>query len=107
VFEASYRCVVGEENVRITVDHLVMATWEHESGLGVLYEGTSRYSNHHGIDVTVDKREFYVEADELAVYKHTVKWCDEDAMKDLLGHDCPPNSPRKLKLLQRVPIGLP
>jgi hypothetical protein len=109
VFDASCRCVLGEVVMRMTIEHTVMATHEHESGLGVLYQGTSYNTNNSGFAVTVDKREFYVEAYKLAVYRHTVAWCDEDGLKELRGDEsgCAPVSARKLKLLERVPISVP
>lgn len=109
VFVANYGCVMGETVVRVTTEHLVLATWEHEAGTGVLYEGTSWYRNNRGLEVNLDKREFYVEAGELAVYSHTVGWCDDRGMKIVLGHarSCEASSRRKLKLLKRVGLGVP
>lgn len=104
VFDVSHRCVLGED---MNVEHLVLASWP--SGLSVLYEGTSRFIDRRGLAMSVDKREFYYEVDEIAVYRHTVEWCDEDSMDEAMGEDawCQRSSPRKLKLLERVPITLP
>jgi hypothetical protein len=109
VFEASFQCVRGAEFMHVTGEHLVMATWANEPGLAVLYEGTSLYINNRKLAVSLDKREFYVEAGELAVYRHTVEWCDDESMKILRGEDggCGRDSPRRLKLLKRVPISVP
>lgn len=109
VFEANYRCVFGEEITHISIEHIVIAAFEHNPGLSVLYEGTSEYINNRGLAVSLDKREFYVELDAVAVYRHTVEWCDDKGMKLLLGQEagCGRTSPRKLKLLERVPIAVP
>jgi hypothetical protein len=108
VVDASVRCVFGEMNMRMNHEHTVIATREREPGLGVIYEGSSRYTNrHHGLAVTLDKREFYVEAGELAVYRHSVEWCDEQGMQAVFGHGCNKSRPRKLQLLERVSIAVP
>ncbi len=108
VFETSYRCVVGEDVVRIEIEHLLLAAFAHGPGLSVLHEGTSRYINNRGLAVELDKREFHVEMGNVAVYRHTVAWCDDEGMKVQFGEDagCGRASPRKLKLLERVPIGV-
>lgn len=109
VFEVNRRCVLGEVIQRMTIEHMVLATWEYNPGVSVLYEGTTRYVNNDGVEVSLDKREFYVEMGKVAVYQHTVKWCDEKTMKVAHGddRDCGPTSPRKLKLLKRLPITVP
>jgi hypothetical protein len=107
LFDASVTCVIGESVVRVNTEHTVVATRERHPGLEVLYEGSSQYTNHEGLAVSLDKREFYVEAGNLAVYRHTVEWCDEEGMQSAMLHGCVRSRPRKLTLLERVSITVP
>lgn len=107
VFDARHRCVVGATVTRVSIQHVLVAAMFHEQGVGLLYEGSSWIRDNRGLEVTVDKREFYVEAGDLAVYEHSVQWCDKDGLEQVMGMriNCA-NKPRKLELLERVPVGV-
>lgn len=107
VFDARVRCVWGGVVLHEDVQHLVLAASD-DSGadLSVLYRGKSSVNTRAGLRLNKDSLEFYREAEDLAVYRHTVSWCDEAGMEVELGesHTCGRTSPRTLTLLKRIPI---
>jgi hypothetical protein len=105
VLDAKYACVFGEDVRHLVVQHLVLQLDYTAPGMRTLYAGTSEVHDAHRVVVSVDKREFYVEAGQLAVYRHTVDWCDAASLATAHGDTAScKQSPRKLKLLQRIPL---
>lgn len=77
-----------------------------DSALSVreVFHGKERVRWNDGLEYEAKLLQFYVEGEELAVYAHTVAWCDRDALLEAVGAaDCH-SEERRLELLSRVPI---
>lgn len=106
VFDARYSCVWGETILHVHTEHLVIALEYGSDHAGILYQGSSKVRDNRRLAVSADKREFYVEARKLAVYRHTVEWCDRKSLTVVTGQAGCSESARKLELLKRVPISV-
>lgn len=105
IFELRHRCVMGADLRRISVEHLVLEAPYGGDGLNLIYAGSSSIIDNRGLAAEIDKLELHVEGDELAVYRHTVTWCDARGLKELTGSaSCAKASQRKLKQIERVPL---
>lgn len=105
VVDAIVSCQMGATVFRLYEHHTVFAF--EAAGLRLLYSGEGQYINSRGYRVDKDMLEFYVEASDLAVYRHTVSWCDARTMQEILGSEagrCSKTKRRGLELVERIPI---
>ena len=104
IFELRHRCIMGADRMRISVEHLVLDAEYGYGGLNEVYAGSSTMIDNRGLAADIDKLELHVEGDDLAVYRHTVAWCDPKGLKELTGYGSCPQAKRKLKLVERIPL---
>jgi len=103
VVEIQASCVIGATVRRFTINHIVL--WVGETGdLAVVFRGESFAVDNRRLAVVSERLEFHLEANDLAVYRQTVAWCDKAGLRELVGRASCRVAPRRLKLVKRISL---
>ncbi len=84
IVDARLDCLNGSEILQIRAEHTVVAVTLADGQSTILYTGHSEFNDNRRLAVSSTRLEFYVEAGELAVYRHDVAWCDRRALRTLM-----------------------